>query len=743
MTMALRTIATLAVATVAMLGTAVHGQENFTEEAIYALDLCDCVSCCDITPIDLRTSSFFTYTELGPEEETDIQGSSFDLVLAQSIPSKLTHYYVYPLGASANMSCEESMVVLSDLNDWRIAIGMETSADGTTCVVNWNGIFSTTSEYTSKLPLVIYFMLKDLGDVVGEDIRILVQRDDSNKIITIDELEASPFEVTSFSTMASSEANEFLTVVNLTRSAFAGSACTYPPFITVTLGESCIRTVAGTSYGVDQHTYVLETTQDDLDRCASSVTTQGSEVVYNMEASIDMTVPSGCEAQGSAIPDDQRTTSYVVRTTNTVSGEDSSSSNSDGAAVSQLQMSTNSYTTIPCNGRVSPMGQVEIVVRYDSPEVVPDNMRDLHEDDARLDGTVLVRDANMSSCTNTLGTIGGAYTCLETYRTQECLPMTNSVEERGGENITVCTFDRLGYLNMEATYTFSDNSTDTASLDDVVLVAQEFAGSMCPVPAEQEDVTTSFPTSLSVSGASLDDEVTVAISFDNLDNDARVTLKIQSVTVSMAEGSYSHTFAVEDKLALMPIPTTAYYTDAHFCRYEPVDGECRPFYEEGTVRWNDYCEANIGTFGVANRGYSACERIPARASDVFAFTPSNWVFGEFDGVSTTLQISIVATIDDCTTEEVARRRLVESDASSSLQTVGASTSFVIQGTAAATSSAGGLDTKGIVGVTVGILCAVIGGVILMWVRRSVTKKPAVAARTTESNKLPEDPSNAV
>lgn len=614
----------------------------------YSVDLCGSEEACSITEFDGRTSASFDYDEsTGPVE---VGGVTYAAVVADPLTVQLSQMHLIPVPAPAGeLDCGAITAVFSNrATGFKAEVALHNVVGEKTCRVDWDGVFAAPRDYLSGDALVVYYLLGDItGDAQDDFVtKCFVYADTETSIVTQGQAAAANFKVDAFFAAAAGPEDEgdFQTVLRLSPGSFVD--CGFPSRVRFVFG-GCTKNVAGASIVEDHWSYTLIMSQEEMDECATSATTINGNVVYAVSTMADFTLPNSCDEARPKLPTGQDSISYNV---NSQGGVD----DSQNGDLTQLMVEVEDYTAIPCDNRIVPMAKVQVVVRARSPKVsAAEESRIWFDGQAKLDGIALVRQPELTVCTDDTGT-GGDFWCLDTFVTEECIRMDNTAGE--GDAAGTCEFTHLGYLDIEAEF-HSDSSVDNAVLEQNVLPVKVFEGDECALPAVQEDVSADFPMTVSVDGASLDDEVTVSVAFDTLDNSAKVTVRILNVLVSIDGGAFAHTFDVEEKVALMQRSTTPYYDDAHFCRYEEADGVCGIFYDfESGVRWNDYCTANAGRFQGLHRGYRGCMRVDSRAEDRFAFTPSNWVFNQFAGTATTMTVRVIATVDTCTTE-TRRRRL--------------------------------------------------------------------------------------
>lgn len=252
--------------------------------------------------------------------------------------------------------------------------------------------------------------------------------------------------------------------------------------------------------------------------------------------------------------------------------------------------------------------------------------------------------------------------CQVQFRTIDCMPVQMITESS-------CQFDSDDlFQNIYAIRSYTSGGTtytERSGPINSILPVHNFTSSLCPVLADIEDVTDTFPTKLSLrSNGGLSDELSVVVNLENLDSNTFVGIEILDVNVELYTASDilfgREIFSKANKLLAMSIASTPYATDAHYCRYNsgtPGDNTCTPFYEFGTPR---YKPALLN----ANDMYDACEveqnyqlnvlnNSNTRNFDLFAFTPSNWIFKDFSGATGKMHVTVTAAIRDCSADDFA------------------------------------------------------------------------------------------
>lgn len=242
------------------------------------------------------------------------------------------------------------------------------------------------------------------------------------------------------------------------------------------------------------------------------------------------------------------------------------------------------------------------------------------------------------------------YVCEQDLVSLECLLVATYPD-------STCEFMPMGKFDIQAKLWHSSFSSATVVelTDKDPLQAKEFSGQFCPKPTPRHDVTADFPVIVTVSGSKINKPVEVKIALaDDLDSSFSdsYTLRILSLVVTMEFGAYSRVFNVDDKLAMLGNPTSGYFKDGHFCRFEESSGEtnsiCQPFYIE-KIRTNSYFRGSPPAYLVLNKGHVSCQYNNDRRSDKFVFTPSEWVFSDWHGERTTIGVQVIAKLETCST----------------------------------------------------------------------------------------------
>jgi hypothetical protein len=248
--------------------------------------------------------------------------------------------------------------------------------------------------------------------------------------------------------------------------------------------------------------------------------------------------------------------------------------------------------------------------------------------------------------------------CTVRFRTTDCLPVTMIT----GSTCSFESDDLFQNIYARRNYTLSGASSpivDFTGAINSVLPVSTFVSSTCPTLTSVIDVSDSFPSKLVIrTDGGLADEMTVVAELVNMtDNDA-VSIEILDVTVSLYQTDNTlfgrQIFSKDNKISGMYITSTSYYNDAHYCRYHsdsPTDYVCTAFYRYGSTRArNSLLDANgLYPACTAEKSYQSTNNANTntRNFDVFAFTPNNWLFKDFNNVTGYVNIDVVAAIRGC------------------------------------------------------------------------------------------------
>ncbi|GBG31318.1 Hypothetical Protein FCC1311_075412 [Hondaea fermentalgiana] len=601
---------------------------------------CHCTDCCEPEVFDSRNTFSFVFETLADADRLgpDDNGELWDKIVVDDLADvDLTHMRLVPIDADTNASpaalnCTQSKAVLrsrSEAIEPKLITLTAADDDSGGCIVNLNETFQNADEYQVDDLEFIYF-LKDLGMASGY-VQVYPY---PVHIFTIDKRDQPYFLVDVFYTADDTEDTDgYYTYVELRRNTFTSESCPYPPTVTLKLGDSSDAACTETLPVSETFKYSASIPSAELGQRLSTCVTDPSKPP-SLAATID----------------------FYARLDNGVEA-------TSGPNVNQLVMKIADYSSEPCSDRVVAMGKTKYTVRLDT-SIEPREMTILANPTM---GDVLLEPGDFS-CTDETA-INGTYECIVELTSTECLPMAREVSAE----TTSCSFDYLSALDVQATFTYADFA-ETGSLKDPTIVNDKVFTSDCPLPAAQTDVTGTYPVDLTIDGANLNNPITATIAFSNIPPPTgSVTLRVVNVKVSMANGLYRRNFAVEDKADWMQLVQTPWYEDGHFCRFEAAgssDNTCAPFYAENS---NAFTIANDAIFAVDDKGHQGCQSISARNVDSFIFTPNEWVFGEFTETTSTMEITVTAVVDTCSTpswtSSAGERRALESDSTRSLQVV--------------------------------------------------------------------------
>ncbi|GBG32400.1 Leucine-rich repeat-containing protein 2 [Hondaea fermentalgiana] len=624
----------------------IEADDPIYAECTISLTFCHCTDCCEAELFEFPNSSSFVFEtladadRLGPDEN----GELWDKIVVDDLADvDLTHMRFVPVNADtyasfAALNCTQSIAVLrsrSEAIEPKLITLTAADDDSAGCIVNLNETFQNADEYQVDDLEFVYF-LKDLS-MASDSVQVYPY---PVHILTIDERDQPYFLVDVFYTADDTEATDgYYTYVELRRNTFTSESCPYPPTVTLKLGDAsdaaCTKTLSVSETFKYNASIPLAELGQRLNTCVTDpnkLSESGSEIVYHVELFLSLTLPAECDLDIDTKPslaDDQATIDFYARLDNGV--EPTSN-------VNQLVMKIADYSFEPCGDRVVAMGKTKYTIRLVT-SIEPTEMTILANPTM---GDVLLEPGDFS-CTDETA-INGTYECIVELTSTECLPMAREVSAE----TTSCSFDYLSALDVQATFTYADFA-ETGSLKDPTIVNDKVFTSDCPVPAAQTDVTGTYPVDLTIDGANLNNPITATIAFSNIPPTGSVTLRVVNVEVSMANGLYRRNFAVEDKVDGMQLVQTPWYEDGHFCRFEAAgssDNTCAPFYAENS---NAFTIANDAIFAVDDKGHQGCQSISTRNVDSFIFTPNEWVFGEFTETTSTMEITVTAVVDTCST----------------------------------------------------------------------------------------------
>lgn len=254
------------------------------------------------------------------------------------------------------------------------------------------------------------------------------------------------------------------------------------------------------------------------------------------------------------------------------------------------------------------------------------------------------------SCTGNVCTVG--------FRTLDCLPVLEN-------SPTDCVFELPNLeQNIYLERTYDTTEVQLSGPANTVLPVENFHSVVCPVLTDVIDVSDQYPSSLYIkTGGGLSEEFKIIMQLDEFEDNAAASLEILDVTVSLYGTNNSlwgqYVFSKENKLRGMTIVRTPYYEDAHYCRYNSGaqnDKTCTAFYKEDTLRAHaSFLNGSTGLLQMCQDEVdyrdTTLGKTNLRNFDIFAFTPTNWIFNGFNELSGTMNITVSAALRGCSVRD--------------------------------------------------------------------------------------------
>ena len=284
-------------------------------------------------------------------------------------------------------------------------------------------------------------------------------------------------------------------------------------------------------------------------------------------------------------------------------------------------------------------------------------------------GTKLVNDVALSEESTSCTAGSGSQTCTHTFKSTECLPL--KVEDDG-----TCQFNFLPYIqtSFTATYVGVAGVSDTNEiLYEEMFDGQGYSASECNhIKKIVRDLTKAYGTSLSVTGSSLLNDISVEMTLTNVPGDGQITLELQSVDVRLeslsSNAAYERDFLISEKVRHMESSVHPYYTDAHFCRKVSDAGECSDFYARsaGTDATSDrytttsFAALVSGLHPTCPGFKDSSGNLQNQNIDKFTFNPQKYVFKHFTDLTGRMIVDVVGRVRLC--EDTSGYQQLQDDA---------------------------------------------------------------------------------
>jgi hypothetical protein len=403
-------------------------------------------------------------------------------------------------------------------------------------------------------------------------------------------------------------------------------------------------------------------TQEFIGRCSNSISNNGlNNNIYNMI--LNPYVSSGAcvdEVGGiyglTATGTQSATTSFSVIRSNDGSVQVTEEEFGSTGQVLISSVYEHAHAT-ECNERIHAMDKVLVTHTVSSTWIGATAPSQLASTSNVMFGDYAMQ--SLAITCDSVSTSGVLYTrtCTIVYVSDECVPMTLDVDT------DTCSFE----------YAFGGFTGASAWLEDVVNMLSlnvPIALKLAPLN-ECNGVTTiadlTSSTSATLTSFYTDTDNGIQLELNDVGADVSRTLAISDVTISM--GGITRTFNVADKVRLMNISSSSYYSDVKYCRFldYQTNGSAPtcdlPFFNKlkaGTMHASDFSMIDpsstiVGDYAsdstpwlVPNKGYEDCSDIGTRNVDRWAFNPSKWVFRELrsQGV-VNATVTVTAVLSTC------------------------------------------------------------------------------------------------
>ena len=356
----------------------------------------------------------------------------------------------------------------------------------------------------------------------------------------------------------------------------------------------------------------------------------------------------------------------------------------ENTTLQSVHLLNSTYTHIgssQCDNRISLMDKVAVIhtVQYTwSVELSSSAL--VHATSNATFGDLSMTMSNLSCIYNSEnGTTSSSSTCTIEYVSDECIPMIQNLNQ-------ICIFEfpfgKFTGADTWYTYTYIDNNLIESphhSLSNHPLWYPNTT-TTCNDVLPVQDITSS--TSVTLSSFSNPNVNVLEMAIQGTNYNSSITIAISEVRITAIDSDekvFVRTFSILDKIRLMNIRTSSYFSDVHYCRYIDTDQHScdLPFYNKlknetmfdqnlHLVNPNQTIVQNMSIgdapYLVENYGYETCQDVRARDSDRWAFNPSMWIFQDMKRtgiIYATAQVT--AVVSTCTTQDGYnndRRRLL-------------------------------------------------------------------------------------
>lgn len=312
-----------------------------------------------------------------------------------------------------------------------------------------------------------------------------------------------------------------------------------------------------------------------------------------------------------------------------------------------------------CNNRFSLMDKVQIVHELEFKWVSSMVMETTVSENAMLGDLRMVRNQNILCGAVQQLDMYSYQNCTITYLSTNCIPISINLNNTCAFDIQ---FDMFTQANLTMFFPQDGNvhNTTLSLQSNPVLL---YSG---PCNNNTSIIDVSSVTPVVINSYSQGRESMIELSMVNTSASSSIAIAIVEVRVNATDSLgrlFSQTYDIWDKIRLMQVPGSPYYSDVHFCRF--IDSfSCSPFYlklKNNTMRdpysivdststvVNAY-NINSTPYLVHNKGYEKCPDIHERNVDRWTFNPSLWPFRGMKQTGTiTATLHVTALLSNCST----------------------------------------------------------------------------------------------
>ena len=681
---------------------------------------CEAGGCCDVTELDSNVESSFTYFDGTAENFTNYDDGNggaiqYDLVVGERAR---TVKNLMILGDNDITCANVDAYAYSDevnTGGWlATAVVSSLPVNPKACSVNFD---STMTRSVLNNGWNLMLAMKDPIES-GSKIHILedgfIEPSVLNTVFDITNLESTSVTDNSitvdFTIVHSAETDQ--------------TSCSLP--------DSAALTVGNCNFDVDVSSGVgsLLMQQDGpegYDQCAKSTTTIDGKIKYDMDASLDFVLPSGCPDDRAKFDPDFNSIEFDIEL-------DTSVSDTNGGNINQMIVELQTPIIDTCDDRLLPMAKIIFPVTVTSEKAI---------DEFTFVSTTLGSQPLVEHVTPVCWNDNDGHYCSGAFKTSECISM-----EYVEDLINKCRFRYLDVLDISVMATYTDATEGYQGLSDAdAMRALDIYD--CPTVKVQENVNQLYPVELEIIGDNLNNDISTSLSFLNLDDEATVGLEISDVVVSLNDPDSNELFLyhydVFEKKTHMGASIHPYWSDGHFCRHSEDDTECASsFYDKDTATWNQWCEDNSGA---GSKRFTSdgivrdCDPISRTDTDRFIFNPSNWVFNRFGNTQGTMTVAVYAEVKACSSARLLRGLANDTE---STQFVSLAKSFTLSTDNSTDSgSQGDSDTttttdddepmKWYVGIILGVVIVVSLGLLVglcIWLRTRLSERSSASSASS-------------